>query len=191
MIYEALNVVAQELNTFLKMHFQLQDNPAVLGTILDETGAVPENNQNKIILSLVNLEHDTNYQYNPQYVKQGNRNYPINLPYNFNLDVLITALFTNYSEALKFLSQAIYFFQSKNVFNAQNTPGLDPQIQQLSFEVVKLSYHETHSLWTAMGAKYMPSVLFKVRMLSFQSDQIQAEVSDISSLSQDTKPSNS
>ena len=30
------------------------------------------------------------------------------------------------------------------------------------------------NLWTALGTKYMPSVLFKVRMLSFQSDDIKS-----------------
>jgi hypothetical protein len=37
--------------------------------------------------------------------------------------------------------------------------------------LIKLSYHQEHSLWGALGAKYMPSVLFKVRLLSFHSAQ--------------------
>jgi hypothetical protein len=55
------------------------------------------------------------------YVKKekGNVYQKENMPYNFNLDVLITAVFepSNYDEGLKFLSDAISFFQRKNVFN--------------------------------------------------------------------------
>ena len=170
MIYSALNIVVQELNRFLMRRFQTPDTKAVLSGILDETGAVPEENQNKVILSLVNLEHETNQQYaNYQSVEKGT-GAVINMPYNFNLDVLVTPMFSNYQEALKFLSETIYFFQAKQVFTAENTVGLDPGLQKLAFEIVRLSHTEMHNLWTALGAKYLPSVLFRVRMLSFQSE---------------------
>lgn len=153
--------------------FQLMENKAILGTILNESGSVPEGNRDKVLVTLVNLEQETNYQYINFQKAGGKNNYQLNYPFNFNMDILITALFSDYNESLKFLSEAIYFFQAKNLFNHENSPGLDSRIKQLSFEVIKLSYHEAHSLWTALGAKYMPSVLFKVRMLSFQSDEIQ------------------
>lgn len=174
MIYSALNYVAQELNQFLRLRFSLQDDKAILGSILDESGSVPEGNRNKIILSLVNLEEETNQRYAiPQY-QNGQQSISQNIPYNFNMDVLASALFTNYDEGLKFLSETIYFFQAKQVFNHENSPGLDPKIEKLTFEVVKMNYSEMHNLWTALGAKYMPSILFKVRMLSFQSGDIQS-----------------
>lgn len=170
------------------VRFQLNDTCAVLGTVLDETGAVPEKNQNKIIVSLVNLEHETNHAYavNQQFSKTGNLTQ--NLPFNFNLDILLLSLFSNYDEALKFLSESILFFQSKQVFTHQNSPGLDPAIEKLSLEIIKLSYHEMHSLWTALGAKYMPSVLFKVRMLSFQGDNINSIVPTIGNVDPDVHP---
>ena len=188
MIYTALSYVVQELNRFLMRRFLQQDTRAILSSILDETGAVPEENQNKIIVSLVNLEHETNHQY-AQYQKLENGQVNAqNLPYNFNLDVLVTALFNNYGEALKFLSETVYFFQAKHLFTSENSPGLDPRIQKLSFEIIKLNYHETHSLWTALGAKYQPSVMFKVRMLSFQSNELDSLDPPISGLASDSTP---
>ena len=188
MIYTALNYVVQELNRYLMRRFSTQDDKAILGSILDESGSVPEGNQNKIILSLVNLENETNRQYNRLQTPVGNSNIAQNLPFNFNMDVLVTSLFTNYSEALKFLSEAVYFFQAKQVFTHENSPGLDPKIEKLAFEIIIIEYREMHNLWTALGAKYMPSILFKIRMLSFQSKEIQAIHPSVNTLDPDTKP---
>lgn len=177
MIYQALNCVTRELNDYLIRKFDFKSQKAaILNAILNQDGSIPEQCLNKIIISLVNLEQETSIPFHPMYLTKKNDKGKVglyadkNLPYNFNLDVLITAVFesSNYDEGLKFLSEAIAFFQRKNVFNIQNTPHLDPDIQELTFELVKLSYHQEHSLWGALGAKYMPSVLFKVRLLSFQ-----------------------
>ena len=173
MIYNALEYVAQELDRYLMRKFQLVEQKAILGSILNETGSVPEGNRDKVLITLVNMEQDNNYQYIDFKKSSGPNNYQLNYPFNFNMDILVTSLFSDYKESLKFLSETIYFFQSKSLFSHENSPGLTPNIKQLSFEVIKLSYQEAHSLWTALGAKYMPSVLFKVRMLSFQSDEVQ------------------
>lgn len=189
MLYKALHVIVAELNTHLKKKFQISENRAVLGTILNEEGSVPEENKNRIICTLVNLEQDTNIPFNPIYRKQGDKLFQEKVPLNFNLDVLFTALFTNYDEALKFLSATIYFFQGKSFFDHENSKGLPPQIPQLSMEVIKLTYHEAHSLWTAIGAKYMPSVLFKIRMLSYQ-EGISEEIPMISDIEDNVRPNN-
>jgi hypothetical protein len=180
MIYQALNSVTRALNQHLVRKFSLRgQQAAVLGAVLSQAGTIPEHSLNKIVVTLINLEHETAVPFTPSYLKQGPKTNPWqrqeNQPYNFNLDVLITAVFEdgNYDEGLKFLSEAIFFFQRKNVFTDQNTQHLDRGIQELAFELVKLSYHQEHSLWGALGAKYMPSVLFKVRLLSFQNSQVE------------------
>jgi hypothetical protein len=175
MIYQALNCVTRELNEFLASRFSLHGKSgAALNTILNQDGTIPEHNLNKIILSLINMEHETNVRYNPVHKLNEDKSMASimdNPPYNFNLDVLITAVFesTNYDEGLKFLSESISFFQRKNSFTPDNTPGMEKGLLELNFELIKLSYHQEHSLWGALGAKYMPSVLFKIRLLSFQS----------------------
>lgn len=190
MIYEALHYVVRDLNAYLKRKFMLPEDKAILGTILDEKGTVPEGNKEKVLITLVNLEQETNFQYTNYQKTTAGADYSLNTPFNFNMDVLVTGLFSDYAESLKFLSEAIYFFQAKNVFNHQNSPGLDDRIQQLTFEVIKLSYHEAHSLWTALGAKYMPSVLLKVRMLSFQSDEIQQADVRVTTTGKSVNPDN-
>lgn len=189
MIYSALDYIVEQLNLFLINRFSVQDTRAILGSIVDETGAIPEENKNKVILSLVNLEQETNLQYATVNRFQGDKNIPYNQPYNFNIDVLITASFSNYKEALKFLSESIYFFQAKPAFTPENSPGLAPQIERLTLELIKLNYSEMQNLWTALGTKYMPSVLFKVRMLSFQSDDIRSISTVVQGVDSSSTPS--
>lgn len=174
MIYEALDCVVKELNAYLLYKFGVNDQKAILNAVLNQDGSISEHCLNKVVVSLVNLEHDTTVPYNPIYNSNTEKAEQLNLPYNFNLDVLITALFenSNYDEGLKFLSESIFFFHYKPLFTHENTPELDIRIEQLGLELIRLTYHEEHSLWGAMGAKYMPSVLFKIRLLSFQSGAI-------------------
>lgn len=174
MIYETLHSIVRELNEYLQATFKVNEACAILNAVLNQDGTIPEHCLNKIVLSLVNLEHDSNTPYNPVY-KGGTSEYEeMYTPFNFNLDVLVTSIFENknYDEGLKFLSQSLCFFQGKPVFSPDNTTHMSNEIRQVSVELIRLSYHEEHSLWGAMGARYMPSVLFKIRLVSFQSGAV-------------------
>ena len=90
------------------------------------------------------------------------------MPLNINLYVLFSAYFSagNYSEALRFLSFVMGYLQQKNVFNRSNTLQMDSHIVKLVFEMENLSTERMNNLWASLGAKYMPSVLYKMRMLT-------------------------
>ena len=66
-------------------------------------------------------------------------------------------------------------------FNHQNLPDLDPSIEQLTFEIVNLGPHELAQVMALAGVKYLPSVLYKVRMIPFASDAMKAEVPAVTS----------
>ncbi|MGD8663637.1 MAG: DUF4255 domain-containing protein [Desulfobacterales bacterium] len=120
-------------------------------------------------LSLVNIEEEriTKAQQNFSRSADGNIVH-MNPEIKLNLFVLIVANFSNYRTGLEFLSGAIRFFQSKNVFTTANTPELDPQIQKLIVEMMTLSFEQQNHMWGSLGAKYLPSVMYKVRMLTIQ-----------------------
>jgi hypothetical protein len=44
----------------------------------------------------------------------------------------------------------------------------------LNFEIENASYFEIHNLWSAMGAKYQPSIIYKVRHVTVQGNEIKA-----------------
>ena len=82
----------------------------------------------------------------------------------------------NYPEALKFISNTISFFQKNPVFDHQNTPELDEKIEKLTLAIENISLNDLSSLWGVLCGKYMPSVLYKVRMLTFDAVDIKESV---------------
>ncbi|WP_286756103.1 MULTISPECIES: DUF4255 domain-containing protein [Roseivirga] len=188
MIKESLKYIATELDDFLKRKYNSQESRVQLGAILDQGGAIPEENRNKVLVTLVNLEHETTTNTTLHgRVNSGklDQYYP---PLSFNMNILFSGLFNQYEESLKFISDTIYFFQAKPIFNAQNSPNLDSRVLQLTLEVLKLNSNETYNLWSSMGAKYVPSIVFKVRMLTFQADQVMEIVSIINTQGVEARP---
>ena len=90
----------------------------------------------------------------------------VNPEIKLNLFVLIAANFATYVTGLKYLSGAIRFFQSRSYFTPQNTPAMDAGLEKLVMELYTLDFEQQNHLWGALGAKYLPSVLYKVRLIS-------------------------
>jgi hypothetical protein len=181
MIDTTLQTIAQELNSYFKRKYQLQENKVLLTSLIGESGTIPKENKNKVILSLVNIAQESTHQYSPTYQASESNDSKLNPPLNFNIDLLFTPVFDDYKEALKFLSATLQFFQAKTIFTPQNTPGLPENIQRLSFNLVTLNYNELQNLWTTLGANYSPSVLYKVRMFSLD-DSTELEIKEIPSI---------
>lgn len=172
MIYEALKCLAVELNEYLKNKHMLgsdSEEKVLLSGIIDQAGQVAIKDENKIILTLVNIEDEpVSKSYSIANSRTGaNTSNPVSI----NLYILFSAYFSsaNYEEALKFIALIISFLQEKAVFTSTNTPSLDTNIEKISVEMVNMSTEKLNNLWATLGAKYIPSVLYKLRMLSFSS----------------------
>ena len=71
------------------------------------------------------------------------------------------------------MHNSVGFFQAKNVFTNDNTPALaaeDPNIKKLILEFYSYSFEQMYNFWSVLGTKYLPSVLYKVRLLKIQED---------------------
>lgn len=169
-IRDALVFTKKTLDEHLRNHFQLQESITVLNHLVDQSGEAPLKNQNKMVISLINLEQETNRAFSNRNVPYGENGFEsINPSVRFNMDLLFTACFEDYEEALKFLTATISYFQAYNSLNQTNHPDIPPGLRKLNFEIESLDYSETHNLWTAMGAKYRPSVIYKMRLITIQS----------------------
>lgn len=172
MIEKALVFLRDQINAYL--FGIINSNKVALGHLLNQSG---QNNVNELAISLINLQEEPVLKNKPPYKKisdviTAKQNPPIHL----NLHIMISAHFgdteENYREALKNLSRVIRFFQGKYLFNHANSPGLDENIEKLLVEMVNLSFEQQNNLWASLGAKYMPSVIFKVRMVEIERDEI-------------------
>jgi hypothetical protein len=174
MIHNLLPIVSSELNSYLKNRYDVGEDRLVLSNIIGQDGSVAVEEPNKIVCTLVNIQEETTLKAAQSSVYSGGLFAGGSANLNINLTVMFSAYFSgkNYPEALKFLSGVIYFFQSKPIFEPGNTPGLTSNIEKACFDLSSLTFDELNSVFSMMGAKYMPSVIYRVRMLTFSSNNI-------------------
>jgi len=167
MISEALSYITNDLNTYFKNRLQTPEDKVVLSGILDQDGVISIQGENKIAITLVNVCKDTATKHSTSFIPAGAVTNAA--PVHLSFDVLFSAYFngTEYAGALKYLSFIIDYFQAKSVFTRDNDAGLDPNIARISFELSSLSFEELNQVWGTLGAKYMPSVVYKMRMETF------------------------
>ena len=189
MIKEALSYISEDLNQALKRRLDLKEDKVQLSNLVNPDGSLAMLEDNKVVVTLIRAEEETVIKGN-DWVRSNSgttsKGYP---PVHLNLFVLFTASFYqgNYSESLKFLSEVVGFFQSKSMFNRQNSPGLDPAIDKLIAELYKSNFQELSHIWGMMGAKYLPSVIYKVRMVTIDQGQVRDQAPSISGSAPDNQ----
>ena len=178
MIDKAMNFIVGEINNLLSTRFQSNENLAVLSSLANPDGTLPPAIENKIVVSLINVEREPSANGSSWPMRTVQEGFGrVNPPLGLNLLVLVTASFSgNYGEALKVLSNVMGFFQSKPSFTAQSSAAFPASLEKLSLELVNLSIHEVNNVWSILGAKYMPSIAYKVRMLVVQENWISEPV---------------
>jgi hypothetical protein len=191
MINTALNILRHELNSYLELKYPPvppKEPLVVLSNVADDQGAwaIPNN---AIGVSLINIEEEKVFKEQQTTFRNAAGEYEqYNPEIKINLYMLVSANFvnsstdtdgTNYGQGLKYLSGVISFFQGKNVFTPDNTPVMadpqEPALKKLIVELYSYSFEQQYNFWNVVGAKYLPSVLYKVRLLAFQEKQVQMQ----------------
>ncbi len=173
MLHNIIPVIADQLNDYLKSEYNLTGERVAVSSLVDIKGNPVSEIENKVVVFVLNIEEEKS-------VRNGHfqANPGMNPPVSVNLYLMFAANFTgeNYLEALKFISSVISFFQGRNVFDQQNTPLLSANVEKITAEMVNISLKELSNLWANLGAKYVPSVVYKLRMLNFNSFMEKEEV---------------
>ena len=175
MIDLAVNHITGQLNQYLKRSFEAHEDIAVTANLIELDGTVSPQINNKIVVCLVNVEKDTAPRQVPRMPADGTDRRVVSAPPLYlNLYLIFAGHFaeTNYGEALKFLSTTIGYFQRRPVFDHSTTPGLDKRIERLTLEIENLEFQELSNLWAVIGGKYLPSVLYKMRMVVIDSHDV-------------------
>lgn len=181
MIYSAISHLVNQLNQFLKRSFDLSEDVVVMSNIMEQDGTLAQNVDNKLVMSLINIEKEsaTSRQGSAGSHRTTASSYP---PLDLNLYVMVAANFNsgNYAESLKFLSNAIAFFQRQPCFDHKTSPDLDKRISKLVLDIENLNIQDLTGLWGVLSGKYQPSILYKVRMVSFDAGDILTQLTPIS-----------
>ena len=196
MINDVINILTNELNSYLHPKTGIE-NLVVQESLVTQSGSLSPNINSKVVLSVVNMEEDRISRSLDIRRKQVNGSIDrTKQEIRFNLYILLAAHFPSsnssniYNVGLKALSGVVSFFQSKNVFTQKNTAGLPDAIDKLLVEHYSLSFEQQNHLWGALGAKYLPSVMYKIRLIVFQEEPITLGGPPIMNVDIKTKDSN-
>jgi hypothetical protein len=182
MIDKALRFLTDEMNAYLDLQ---NGNPAgesliVLTNVADDSSggwAIPSQ---KLGVSLINIEEEKIFKDQQTQFRNANGDFEqYNPEIKLNLYMLVCANFVSengddkYEQGLKQLSRIVSFFQGKNVFTPDTSPAMDANLKKLIVELYSYTFEQQYNFWTILGAKYLPSVLYKVRLLAYQEKRLQ------------------
>ena len=150
MIHVLINTLAEKMNEFLSSYYERAEIIVEAGSI----DATPNEDQSdKIILSIVNIERETFQQTSP--------------PWYLNIYIMVAAVFSSkrYLESIQILSDSISFLQQNSILKL-------PDQGTITLEPVTISMQELSNIWSILGGHYYPSILCKARIISFDGTEI-------------------
>lgn len=186
MIGNILTRVSSELNAYICRHLGIgpENQKAVLSNVVNQDGSIASQEENIILVSLIDVRQDpaTPYVMKAQYQNTEGQNYAVNtMALHVNLYVLFIAYFdsTKARESLNFLTYVLRFFQTKPIFTSHNTTDMPVGVDKLEFTLETINFQEKGYLWGLLGVKYMPFLLYKVRLLSITDNEPDAFIPPI------------
>lgn len=161
------------------------DPRLVLGNVsraFDSEGGGPGSLTNKAIISLVNVEEDRLSKQQENYTKTDKGISYKAPPVYINVYILIAINRTEYAESLRWLSYVIQYFQHQSVFTPLSHPLLEGKAERLIVDLHSLNFEQVNHLWSTLGGKYLPSVLYKVRQVTIDEDIVTGEAGFITEI---------
>lgn len=175
MIHSALIYIRDVLNENFKNEFSITENKVVLSNIVNPDGSIADDTDGKIVFFLVNLDEESALKNN---LNRSSNNgsgafTQRKATMHLNIQLIFCANFIgkNYVEGLRYLSALIRFFQTNNRLTPKLS-SINPDNNRLLFELCKLDYSELSHVWSAIGSKIVPSVIYKVRILTMEDTSV-------------------
>lgn len=175
MINKAMNFLVDELNQYIARRTETDDQYVKLTRFGDGTADESPIANGTLGCCVINIEEEkVGKAQLPYTVNQSGSIGMINPPIRLNLTIVFAADpgSDKYNEALRLISYTVAFFQGKNEFTPDNSPALDPELKMLRVELLSIPLEQLNYLWGAMSAAYIPSVVYLVRLISIQDDNI-------------------
>ena len=178
MIYETLEILKDQVSKFLEQKTN-DANLVVLENISKYDNPEVNTMNDKVVLSLLNVEEEVALKNNPNVkFKNGEAIYK-NPAVNLNVFAIFSANRSTYPRSLTAISLIIEFFQSKSIFTQINTP-LNPAIPALDTikefrfltELYTPSFEQLNYIWGTLGGKALPCVIYKVSVVKIESEAL-------------------
>jgi hypothetical protein len=163
MIYDVLHFLKQRLDGFLS-EGRASSEPLI---VLANPWSNNDSNKGASFLnsiSLIQVEEERTFKSQlPRVMQKPNGQYVSKEPdIKLNLYVLMSAYHKNYEDGLKFLSRIVRFFQVNTVFEGKDLPE---GVGKLVVELHTAGFEQQNQIWASLSTGYIPSVIYKVRMI--------------------------
>jgi len=161
MLYPCIEGLLHKLNQHVKLRTGLSKDLVVSATSVHSNLL-----NNKIIMSLVDIDMETGLNVGTNYIEHGNRFLSKNNPVTFKINLLFASHFADLElDGLKYLALIIGFFQANNCIKI----NIDPSRQEmLSASILNLTEENKSAMWSRIGASYMPSIVYKISSISIE-----------------------
>ena len=164
MILKSLTYIKAYLKEYIKVLVDSGELDADVIIKIEGIGREEKPDNEGIFITLLHIEEETSTkQATPTYTKYSTYEKP---EIQVNLHVMLSAQHSNYETALRYISLVLQAFQSNTVIRT----GEEDEDLRISLHPISLE-HMTN-LWQTLGAKLMPAVVYKVRMLTVQASKI-------------------
>jgi len=137
---------------------------------LDSTLVGANSLAGKAILSLVNIEEDKVAKQQENFSRTDSTTVYKSPPLYLNLYVLFSVNKPEYDDCLKWLGHIMQFFQYQQVFTPTTHPNLDSRIPKVVVDLFSMNFEQVNHLWSTLGGKYLPSVMYKIRQITVDED---------------------
>jgi hypothetical protein len=167
----AIKFLASELNVYLLARTGGTFGSAALSRIATDAGkwAIPDD---QIGVALINVEEERSLKTQlPHATQVDGRQVVLGPELKLNLHLLFAAQFRQYDQGLRQLSHVLTFFQAHPVFGRERYPALDRRIEKLGVDLISLNFEQLNQVWAFVGAKQLPSALYRVRLVALQDDE--------------------
>ncbi len=177
MIDSAVKEIAGQLNQFLMGRYDLNEDIVVVSNLLEQDSSIDPYVHNKVVVFLVNIERDTGALRQTKTDKGFERDVKSNPPIYLNLYLMFAGCFggKNYPQALKFISDTISYYQKVPVLDRHVTPSLDDRIEKLVLNIENLNIQDLSNLWGILSNRYLPSILYKVRLVAYDHVDVRSQ----------------
>jgi hypothetical protein len=167
MIYQAVKLLAEQLNNHLKTTAGNASLPADFTQLRNVAQLTDKEirSLNNVLVTLVNVAEDIPVKNMTEHTRAGISQIA---PRYLSLYVLFSScVYNSYQQSLINLSYLVDFFLNNSVFTKQadDDPANDLAGFRLTVDSYSPGFEESNNLWTSMGGKQFPHMLYRVRLV--------------------------
>lgn len=169
--YAMIDLLLDEIRGKLNDYFTLQNPATLYKCVAGDVSMHDKNNEGgeeeileRIILTLISIEEENAMKNNYPLMKVGSNFIKEKSAVYVNIYLLLSAKYATYDTGLKAISQVVSCFQTARKVWFTN----DGIQQEAVLNLHNLGFENLNNLWTVLGGRYLPSVIYKARVMMFQ-----------------------